>query len=95
MPLSGHMLRDPFGNRACGPEERFRCGLVPLLTEKTVDPIPLAIDGEIGPTSFDFNVRLVRLPTRSEASAPMFPHHLAQHGGPLCFPLPHGLRGKD
>jgi hypothetical protein len=39
--------------------------------------------------------RLIRIPTRSDSSSPVFPQRLAQHWSELRFPLPHGFMRKD
>ena len=70
MTIGGDALRDTVRDGARRTEERFRCGLVPLLTQEDVDQVPFTINGpvEIGPASFDFDVMPV-----GRGACPWFP----------------------
>jgi hypothetical protein len=47
MSITGDPLRDTTGDRARGPEERFCCGLVALLTEPNVDEIAITVNSAV------------------------------------------------
>jgi hypothetical protein len=80
MSITRDPLRDTPSDRTRRPEERFRRGLVALLTEPHVDEIAITINGtvQVNQAAFDFEKCLIHVPAASDFPSSMLAQHLAQ-----------------